>query len=308
MSTTPHQDPLHFPRADLARMCFLLWTDMGASWLSIYAQRRMGKTTFLQTDLTKEGEENGYRMEYFTFMGKRDPQRALVEWLVELQHGGTINRSAAGTKVTGEVALPGGMGKLSAETVLSDPADAGLDKIMRSLARQEKQLVLMLDEFQELADDPANKGFIAALRSAMDSNRSILAIFTGSSMEKLQRVFEDVHAPFYNSASTLPFPPLGQDFTNFLADHFDRKRPCGVFTRENVLIAHARLGGVTKDTRDFLNTLLISPEIGDFDARLDAFVAKVTKEFGPVVELANAEDIPEVEELKEEPESCSMSM
>jgi uncharacterized protein len=270
MSNANSFDPLHFPRANLARNCFTIW-GLGTPWLSIYAKRRMGKTTFLQTDLTDEGQHNGFRMEYFTFMGKSDPKRAFVEWLVDLVRGGAVNRAGKGTKVAAEFAVPG-FTKLSAETVLTDPADAGLEKLMRQLAQQEPKLVLMLDEFQELAESPDNKGFIASLRSAMDSNRGIRAIFTGSSMSKLQKVFEDVHAPFYNSASALPFPVLNSDFTNFLADRFAEKRPGGVFTRERMLVAHARLSGVTKDTRDFANSLVVHAGPVDFEKHLDEFV------------------------------------
>lgn len=302
MSPAAKNDPLHFPRANLAHNCFLVW-GMGNQCISIYAQRRVGKTTFLQNDITDEANRMGVRAEYFTFMGKTNPRHAFVDWLVDLVRGGGINRAAKGTKFTMEGTIPG-IAKLSAEAILSDPADAGLEKLMKQLAKQEPGMVLMLDEFQELADDLGNKSFIGSLRSALDSNREIKAIFTGSSIEKLQKVFEDVHAPFYNGASSLPFPKLGEDFTNFLADHYYAKRPCAAFSRDNVLWAHTRLGGVTKDTRDFMTSLMIADKIGDFADHLEHFAAQVERQYGPI-ESGVPED--EIFENAVEPEAAEES-
>jgi hypothetical protein len=59
------------------------------------------------------------------------------------------------------------------------------------------------------------------LRSFLNANsKQIKAIFTGSSQDKLNLIFRHHNAAFYNSASLVEFPELGEGFVRHVIERF----------------------------------------------------------------------------------------
>lgn len=61
-------DPLYFPRTELANRLVSSLLDGIANAFTLFAPRRMGKTEFLLKDVTPVAQERGFKVFYFSFM------------------------------------------------------------------------------------------------------------------------------------------------------------------------------------------------------------------------------------------------
>ena len=76
------------------------------------------------------------------------------------------------------------------------------------------KIVLVLDDFQHLSTSSAFDNFIYALRTQFDEYGSrITVIFIGSS--RVQSLFEDDQAAFYQSAQVKEFPTIDDGFVDY---------------------------------------------------------------------------------------------
>lgn len=92
-----------------------------------------------------------------------------------------------------------------------------LGDLVTRVANERRPTLLLLDEVQELARDGRNRPLIAALRTALDTNKAGLrTVFTGSSQQGLQAMFDDREAPFFHFATPLDLPPLDRPFVEHL--------------------------------------------------------------------------------------------
>jgi hypothetical protein len=108
----------------------------------------------------------------------------------------------------GELSLGGGKDAVSA---------ASLSQLVAKLAEKGPTL-LLLDEVQELAGREENKTLIAGLRTGLDMHKDkVKVVFTGSSREKLRRMFSSSTAPFFHFGASLPFPDLEREFVQHIA-------------------------------------------------------------------------------------------
>lgn len=82
----------------------------------------------------------------------------------------------------------------------TDPATnvkEGLLLLERLVAEKKKQVVLLLDEFQEVGVIAQGKGIEAAIRHVAQQTRYITFIFSGSNRKLLKTMFEDETRPLY---------------------------------------------------------------------------------------------------------------
>lgn len=216
-------DPWHFPRNILAEQVLGMFESGISSALVFFAPRRMGKTEFLCKDITPLAEKRKWRVFYFSFLdvGKSasaDFTRALINLAKDQgalsKAGGLLKRVS---KISGEA------GGIKADLELREPEQAqeSLKDVISQLSKKQK-LLLLMDEVQTLAQDPANANFIASFRTVLDLNKSnVKVIFTGSSQEGLRRMFSQAKAPFFHFGQNLPFPELERDFTDHLSQMFN---------------------------------------------------------------------------------------
>ena len=209
--------PWHFSRQSLAET-YLETLKTGPQSLAIFAERRKGKTEFLNYDLTPMALDRGYRCAYINFWEDRPNPVTCVVNGIERSMRSELSGMLRGWKKEVSLKLGGIQAKLSKEPDLSpSSANAALDCLMRPSG----DVLLMCDEVQHLATDPAFEDFTASLRTFIDNNKTrVRVVFTGSSQDNLNRLFKNQRAAFYNSASITPFPDMDIEFVRFLSARF----------------------------------------------------------------------------------------
>jgi hypothetical protein len=209
--------PWHFPRYALAER-YLQTLKTGPQSLAIFAERRKGKTEFLNYDLTPIALKQRYRCTYINFWEDRTNPVTCVVNGIDRSLRSELTGRLKGWKKEVSLKLGALQAKLTKEPELSpSSANAAFDCLMQPKGA----VLLMCDEVQHLATNPAFEDFTASLRTFIDSNKArIRVVFTGSSQDNLNRLFKSQRAAFYNSASITPFPDMGIDFVRFLSDRF----------------------------------------------------------------------------------------
>jgi AAA+ ATPase superfamily predicted ATPase len=115
-------------------------------------------------------------------------------------------------------------GQPSLELKLSKPSLAvqTLEEIMTFLGRQQKPIVLALDEFQQVAAY-AEGSFEATLRSLSQKHGNIRFIFSGSEKHVLAQMFSYAKRPFYQSAEPMSLEPVpAEKYKAFITAHFKK--------------------------------------------------------------------------------------
>lgn len=220
MATRPPSD-WHFPRPQLAKH-YLDAFDLGlVSAYALYARRRMGKTEFLLRDLAPAADRRGYAVGYCNLWQEDDsPLSALVDALTQMADGrkpAAKIRSTLASRVT-KVALRGGaagMAEGSAEVELKASLPEGTAKLREAFKlfdERGNRGLLLMDEAQVLAD-VRHESVEKALRALLDTRKDrIQVVFTGSSEDRLKRMFGVERKAFFNWAHVEPMPLLGEEF------------------------------------------------------------------------------------------------
>ena len=226
------KDPWHFPRRALSRE-FVKQLDAGlASRLTLVAPRRKGKTEFLLFDLTPAAESAGYRVIYASLWANVNaPQRSILEALRSASEAKRQRRSITASVLTAAVnkVKVDALG-VGAELEFADtPARASgddlneIDHLIDELsAGRRTKLLLIFDEIQNLVTEKAFAPLVYALRSSLDRMRDVRVVFSGSSRGGIRRMFGDQDAPFYGFSTEVELPDLDKDFTDFLANTFQK--------------------------------------------------------------------------------------
>src|SRR5712691_4228139 len=83
-------------------------------------------------------------------------------------------------------------------------------------SRRKRQVVLVLDEFQEIVTlDPE---LPAEMRATFQFQSDVAHVYVGSRQHLLRTVFTDANSPLYNSAKVFPLGPIERDdFSRFIA-------------------------------------------------------------------------------------------
>ncbi len=221
------KDPLFVARPDAARMLMNSFLIGGSHARAIYDARRMGKTTFLQQDLTTLAEENGFLVIYHSFYASEGEQ--VQSFLVEIASRAPASftkrifnwfkRKRSGLTVS--AGIPSGVGASFAPFSSDAPEETQtqlLSELISALLKKHPKVLFILDEFQELAKGkPAivreNAGFIRNLRTVLDTNKgSIKTVFAGSNEDLLKQLFQNHVLPFYGFAGSFELPRFNTDF------------------------------------------------------------------------------------------------
>ncbi len=215
-------DNWHYPRTQLAKQVFNMFETGLSSALVFFAPRRMGKTEFLRKDIQPLAEKQGWKTFYFSFLDAEvTAYHDFAQALNNFTEGKGLTAKARGmlkqvSKVSGKAA------GLQADVALQ-PSKTPSPKIKNIIAQQAEtgNLLLLMDEVQVLAQNKTNDQLIAEFRTALDMHKdSVKVIFTGSSREGLRHMFSQASAPFFHFGQNLPFPELGKEFTDHLANTF----------------------------------------------------------------------------------------
>ncbi len=218
----------YFPRPDLLQSILRLLLS-GAN-VTLFAPRRHGKTQFVRNELLPNVHESGwFAARVDLWRNRKEPAKGLVEGLEAIAYaekktgvlGTKLNLKSVRTKFQ----LPGvdieGEWVPSSETPTIPDANLEnrLANALHRIADHGQHALLALDEFQALAE-PGNENFIAAFRTVLqDLEDRLSVIFTGSSRDGLNRLFQRAKAPLFRSAESVALPNLGDDFVDSRADY-----------------------------------------------------------------------------------------
>lgn len=215
----------HFPRTDLAEQ-ILDRLEVGATTaLTLFAPRRMGKTEFVVRDLLPMAVDRGYIGVYVNFWDRKDdPAESLI-------HG--LNKAVAGLKLT--TRLKQTMSRLrgfgfntpigGASASLKDTSESDrltiIQELFDLLVKENRKVLLALDEVQHLATESRFEPIVYALRGMIDLNRErVSVLYTGSSRSGLQRLFRRRNAPLFSSSQQIDLPDLGSGYLQHTARTF----------------------------------------------------------------------------------------
>ena len=212
----------HYPRVQLAEQIMGMFTQGISNALTFFAPRRMGKTEFLRKDITPLALNQGWQVLYFSFLDSDENVQHAFQTAV--QNSATQkNKSEKAKHLLARLREfnVGAMGvKTSIKLADTTTQPNSLHHIFEALTKK-SPLLLLMDEVQALTQYESNAQFIASLRTALDMHKDVVkVIFTGSSREGLRRMFSNASAPFFHFGQNLPFPALGQEFTDHLAKTF----------------------------------------------------------------------------------------
>lgn len=224
-------DEIEVRRPGIAQSYLALLGAQPGRPLALFAPRRVGKTFFLDHDLTPAAKKAKLLPVYADlWLHKSAPleavnhalEEALDDLLVPSSNIGKVARTPV--KTIGFLGASVQLGEEPHRRTLPESSALRLDALVSRLARQHKgQVLLMLDEVQTLAEAPEGVPMIATLRAVLHKRRKeICAVFTGSSQEGLARLMNTAGAPMYQFAQIIDFPFLGDEFLRLLAAHFSK--------------------------------------------------------------------------------------
>ena len=226
--------------------------------LTLFAPRRIGKTEFLEFDLKPELEAKNYKVLYFSFFVESDD--IVTQFTNFLKKN--IKKSVFEKLSIKEIDLS--WCKVSLEKFnINDYTILDLLSLLAIQSQKEnnKKLVLLLDEIQELQHTHAGNQFIAGLRTALDMNKSqINVIFTGSSQDGLRRMFNDRKAPFFHFGMNIEMQLFGREFTDFLAERFMERTKLAL-DKDRLYEIFCKLDRITEYIRHIINQLVLEPNL-----------------------------------------------
>jgi len=253
-------DIWHFKRLDLAGRVVDSFDFGLASALTYFAPRRMGKTEFLRKDIMPLALGKGWFVFYYSFLETKgraqdDFRHHLLKFALDNQ---IIKERAQWKKRIKKIAGQAVGVKAEIELESFAPFEFDLQALIESVP-DNKKILLLLDEVQELAVYKENDVFLAKLRTILDINKDkVKAIFTGSSREGLRNMFSQSSAPFFHFGQNLDFPPLEKSFTDHLCNTFTRvtQRP---INGDQLWDAFLRLDRVPQLARSLVERLALDP-------------------------------------------------
>lgn len=214
----------HYPRPQLAAHYLEQFDAQPGPALTIFAKRRIGKTTFLINDLMPAAIDAGYLPVYIDFwetIGEATEvfNNAIEEQIRQLKS----SRSALTRLLTTKVSS---LSWFDVELAFADDAEQAPENpllqlrfnLKRLIATAKRPVCLILDEAQQISLDPAGDKLAASLRSALlQLAPNVKIIFSGSSEARLSKMLRQAKAPLYNFSTQLLFPKLDRSFVQFVA-------------------------------------------------------------------------------------------
>lgn len=224
-------DEIEIHRPELAKAYLQLLKAQPDRPLALFAPRRVGKTFFLDHDLTPAAEREGFTCVYADlWLHRAAPLDAINHALEEALDDLLVPNSSAAKIARTTVKKLGGMGASiefgegPQRRPLPAQPELRLDSLVARLAAAaDRRVLLMLDEIQVLSALPNGDSIIATLRAVLQKRKKLVsAVFTGSSQEALSALVAAAGGPMYQFAQLLDFPVLGEEYINRLAEHFAR--------------------------------------------------------------------------------------
>jgi hypothetical protein len=254
----------HFGRPELAEHHLQAFNLGLISATALHARRRMGKTEFLTKDLTPAAEKKGYTVGYCNLWQEdQDPAAAIAEAIAACsapQHvvakvRAKLQKPVSTLKLSGKLTT---IGEGSAELGFKDTEKISATKLRSAFTAfdgSNNTGLLLIDEAQILADRK-HASLEMALRAFLDTRKDRLkVVFTGSSEDRLRKMFGAEDKAFYNWARVEPLPLLGEEFVRELTRRANALTTIKL-QLEDTMRAFETLRGVPELFRRFLSQYL----------------------------------------------------
>ena len=202
--------------------------------IALFAPRRVGKTYFLDRDLTPAAEKAGLLPVYADlWLQRAAPMDAINHTLEEALDDARVPKSSAvrlgktAVKKISALSASIELGDEPTRRALPEKPELRMDALISRLASASgKQILLMLDEIQVLGQSASGEAAVATVRAVLQKhNKKVFAVFTGSSQEELGEMMMAAGGPMYQFAQLLTFPFLDTDYLQQLAKHYNRVHP-----------------------------------------------------------------------------------
>ena len=215
----------YFERPALAQQILHTFEFGTGDPIALMGERRIGKTLFLLNDLIPAARKRGMLSIYVDLWQEREqPLEALNATLQAAIDDAQVPASKLGRRLATPVkklGLAGGSMDFGEEPARQRPNRPHLlvDFLLRQLIDLvNKDILLMLDEVQMLAQLSTGEQIIAAIRTAITKHRDrVRVVFTGSSEAELRTLLFRSRAALYEGASAMRFPYLDEKFVQFVA-------------------------------------------------------------------------------------------
>lgn len=207
----------HYPRTELAK-AYVSQINSGLNSIAIFAERRKGKTEFLIEDLAPFAQTQGFRTVYINFWEQQSDPVYCISKGIKRALERDSSKLLQHWKKEVNIKLPGFEVKaLNGEHNTQALAYESLELLLKTKG----PVLLMFDEIQHLATDSKFEELIATIRTFLDSNKQrVRAVFTGSSQNRLNKIFRHQKAAFYRGASLVEFPDMDERFVRHLLTVF----------------------------------------------------------------------------------------
>jgi uncharacterized protein len=274
-------DDIEVRRPDLAKSYLSLLRAQPGRPIALFAQRRVGKTFFLDHDLTPIAKKAGMLPVYAdVWLQRTAPLDAINHALEEALDDASVPAGKVGrlaktmVKKIGAAGASVELGDEPKRRALPTAPELRLDAlIIRVAAAAGKKVLLMLDEIQTLGEVSNGEAIVAALRAVLHKRKSdVAAVFTGSSQSGLAKIMSTAGAPMYQFAQLLDFPVLGDEYLEQLSTHFARVHRGRKPKLEDLRRLFARLGFKPALMKDIVKSMS-AEGITDVDLALVHFIA-----------------------------------
>lgn len=274
-------DDIEVRRPDLARSYLSLLRAQPGRPIALFAQRRVGKTFFLDHDLTPIAKKAGMLPVYAdVWLQRNAPLDAINHALEEALDDASVPAGKVGrlaktmVKKIGAAGASLELGDEPKRRALPAAPELRLDALIARLAAAVgKKVLLMLDEIQTLGEVSNGETIVAALRAVLHKRKGdVAAVFTGSSQSGLAKIMSTAGAPMYQFAQLLDFPVLGDEYLEQLSAHFARVHRGRQPNLEDLRRLFARLGFKPALMKDIVKSMS-AEGITDVDLALEHFIA-----------------------------------
>lgn len=248
----------HFNRPKLAQR--LAQRLVQHERIAMFGPRQTGKTTLLREEVMPAAEKAGLLPVYIEcWLDKARPLQSINYALNKaleslLLSPGKPGRRLARTPVRkiGAAGLSVELGELAQRKIPDNPYlafDALLTSLLEAAGRD---VLLVFDEFQAIAEAADADAIAAALRAALtQASDRVGVVFSGSSQTLLLEMFSRAQTPLYNFANAEPYPLLQEDFVG----HVAAKYAAATQRDLNQVIALRVLEAVGHQPAPFLNAV-----------------------------------------------------
>ena len=201
--------------------------------LTLISHRRMGKSGLIKHVFHQLRNEKGLKLFYIDIMDTADLS-GFVDLMAKEIIGKVDSRSMRLIKKFAEI-VKSLRPKISIDTMTGNPEieisvqhdvapEQSLSEIFSYLQKQEKQVIIAFDEFQQITAYP-EKNTEALLRKNIQQLSHTNFIFSGSQKHLLLSMFSDYGRPFYQSSELLSLGKIDKEtYKMFILDGFKKSK------------------------------------------------------------------------------------